>query len=165
MNCRVNKPSIVKLVLGFGSVVAMLLATSQASAQVQPTIEGVWRVTRHGVNCQSGQQVSSFPAIMTFGRDGIYSGSAVAPGSTPANGSAEYGIWKREPGPQNYSFRFLSYDYDASGVFDGGVEVTGRVQLTASGDGFTYASTIQFFDENGDPLFSVCGKATGTRFE
>ena len=33
-------------------------------------VEGVWRVTRHGFNCVTGGEVSTFPALMTFHADG-----------------------------------------------------------------------------------------------
>ncbi len=75
-------------------------------------LEGVWRVTRTPINCATGEQVRpSFPAIMTFIKDGIYTGFGVPAGSTPTEGSSEYGTWKREPGVQNYSFRFLGQLY------------------------------------------------------
>jgi hypothetical protein len=145
---------------------AAMAAPSQAGAQAQPTIEGVWRVTRHGVNCQTGQEVNTFPVIMTFHKDGTTSGDAVVPGATPAGGTAEHGLWEREPGAKAYSFRLLSYSWDpATGAFTGSIEVSAKLQLT-SDDTFAYESVIQFFDSHGNPSSSArCGRATGTRFE
>ena len=166
MYCHVKKP-ILKHALAFASGAAIMVAVSQASAQgAQPTLEGVWRVTRMGVSCATGQQVRpSFPAIMSFSKDGIYTGYGLPAGSTPAAGSPEYGTWKRDPGAQNYSFRFLDLNYDDSGAFDGTTEVAGTLQVAHGGDGFTYNATVGFFDANGNPLFTACGKATATRFE
>jgi hypothetical protein len=82
--------------------IAALFATSLASAQAtQPSLEGVWRVTRHGVNCLTGHQVNSFPALMTFHKDGTLHDDAVGPGGTAAEGTAEHGVWQREPGDHN----------------------------------------------------------------
>ena len=145
---------------------AATVAPSRASAQAQPTVEGVWRVTRHGVNCQTGQTVATFPALMTFHKDGTVSGDAVPPGGSPAQGTVEQGTWRREPGAQSYSFRLLSYSRDvATGALQSSIEVTGKLQLT-SNDSFAYETVIQFFDSQGHPVsFPHCGQATGTRFE
>jgi hypothetical protein len=127
------------------------------------TLQGTWRVTRHGVNCMNGQDVSSFPAIMTFNQGGTYIGYGVPPGFDPGQGS-EYGVWQRQPGSQTYSFRFVSYSYTAEGDFDGRLEVTGASHLTTA-DSFTYTATIQIFDADGNLVFTACGKADGMRFE
>jgi len=145
--------------------VAAMFAASLASAQaVQPSLEGVWRVTRHGVNCMTGQQVNSFPALMTFHKDGTLHNDAVGPGSTAGEGTAEHGVWQREPGNGNYSFRILGYGWDPqTGVFEGSAEITGTLQL-ATNDSFAYAAVIKFLDPAGNVLFTACGRADGTRF-
>lgn len=153
-----------------GSIIAAtgaaLFGASLASAQAtQPSIEGVWRVTRHGVNCATGQQVNSFPALMTFHQDGTLHNDAVGPGSTAAEGTAEHGVWQRQPGDHNYSFRIVSYGWDPqTGVFEGSAEITGTLQLTTS-NSFAYDASISFLDTSGNVLFTHCGSATGTRFE
>ena len=129
-------------------------------------IQGVWRMDRMGVNCQTGLQAGpSFEAIMTFHDDGTLSGYAVPPGSTPASGSPEYGLWKAERSHGNYSFTDLSFNYDAAGAFAGSIEITATVQLEDGGKSLTQKTKIKFFDAGGLLLFSACGKATGTRFK
>ena len=127
------------------------------------SIEGVWRVSRHGVNCATGEEVSTFPALMTFHEDGTVSGQAVAPGSTNAYGPAEFGAWHRNEYGQGFSFKLLSYNYDDTGVIAGSIEVTGTAGLT-SANGFAYKANIEIYDANGNLLISHCGKATGLRF-
>ena len=127
------------------------------------TLHGTWRVTRHAVDCITGQDRFSFPAIMTFNQGGTYIGYAVLPGGDPGQGT-EYGVWQRERGRQNYSFRTVSYGYTADGDFDGRGEITGTLQLTTA-DSFTYTATIQIFDADGNLVFTACGRADGTRFE
>jgi hypothetical protein len=128
-----------------------------------PSIEGVWRVTRHGVNCATGEEISTFPALMTFHADGAVSGQAVGPGSTNAYGPAEFGVWNRNKHSQGFSFRLLSYNYSDTGVIAGSIEVTGTAELTG-GDAFSYKSSVEFYDANGNLLVAHCGKATGLRF-
>jgi hypothetical protein len=74
------------------------------------TLQGTWRVTKHGVNCQTGEELSSFPALVTFNQDGTLHGDFVGPGGTAAESTAEHGVWSRQ-GP-DYSFRSVSYGWD-----------------------------------------------------
>src|SRR5437660_4619280 len=49
-------------------------------------LQGTWRVTRHAVDCITGQDILSFPAIMTFNHGGTYTGYGVGPGGDPGQG-------------------------------------------------------------------------------
>jgi hypothetical protein len=166
VGARTRTRAVVRgVVLAMATVATTALATADALAQgVQPSIVGTWRVTRMGVNCQTGQPMSSFPAIMVFHDDGTYNGFGASPGSTPADGSPEYGVWKRSPDAHGYTFRILGLPYDGATVV-GTVEITGAAEVPAKGETLSYTSTIQFIDLNGNPLFTLCGKATGVRFE
>ena len=142
-----------------------LLVWSDPAEKHNPTIEGVWQVSRVGVNCNDPTQAlgTPFPAIMSFHRDGIVSGAAKSPVTGPFD-TPEFGSWKREPGSHNFSFRELQYRYDANGVFAGSLVLTANVELTDA-NSFVYNSTIQIVNANGVLLDSHCGRATGTRFE
>ena len=142
-----------------------LLAWSDPGKNHTPTIEGVWQVSRGGVNCNDPSQAlgPSFPALMSFHRDGIVSGAAKSPVTGPFD-TPEHGLWKREPGRHNYSFRNLQYRYDGNGAFAGSLVLTASVELTDA-NSFTYSATIQISDANGNPAPIRCGRGTGTRFE
>ena len=127
------------------------------------TLRGTWRITITEVDCITGQDISSFPAIRTFNQGGTCTGYVVPPGIDPGQGT-EYGVWQREPGSQNYSVRTVSYGYDAEGVFIGRAEVTETLHLT-SANSFESSATVQFFDVDGNLLFTACTTSTGTRFE
>ena len=161
-----NKSNILKLALAFASVAANMFATGETTAQPPPkspaTLQGVWRVTRHGVNCQTGQELNSFPALMTFHQDGTLHGDAVGPGSTAAESTAEHGVWA--PHGSDYSFRAVGYTWDPdTGVFEGRGEITAIVHLT-SANTFTYNATICVYDAVGNQLFCACGRSEGIRF-
>ena len=142
-----------------------LVGWSDGPEASHPTIEGVWQVSRVGVNCNDPNQElgSPFPAIMTFHRDGTVTGAAKSPVTGPFD-TPEYGSWKREPGSQNYSFRELQYRYDGTGAFIGSLVLTANVELTDA-NSFIYSATIQLADANGNPTDTRCGRGTGTRFE
>jgi hypothetical protein len=127
------------------------------------TLRGTWRITITEVDCMTGQDISSFPAIRTFNQGGTCTGYVVPPGIDPGQGT-EYGVWQREPGSQNYSVRTLSYGYTAEGVFEGTAEVTETLHLT-SANSFEGTATVQIFDADGNLVFTACTTSTGTRFE
>jgi len=129
-----------------------LLARSDRPANQTPTIEGVWQVTRGGVNCNDPTQDLGlrFPAIMTFHRDGTVSGAAKSPLTGPFD-TPEHGLWQRESGSQNYSFRALQYRYDGSGTFVGSLVLTANVELSGA-NSFVYSATIEIADANGVPI-------------
>src|SRR5262245_48102805 len=133
--------------------------------ETTPTIEGVWQVTRMGVNCDDpNQQLGPpFPAIMTFHRDGTVTGATKSPVTGPFD-TPEYGSWQREPGDQNYSFREVNYRYDGNGTFIGSLVIAANVSLTGN-DSFIYSAGIQIFDANGSLIATRCGRGTGERFE
>jgi hypothetical protein len=146
-------------------VASTLVVWSDGAETRSPTIEGVWQVTRAGVNCNDPNQTlgPSFPALMAFHRDGIVSGAAKSPVTGPFD-TPEFGSWKREPGSHNYSFREISYKYDGNGTFTGSLVLTANVELTDA-NSFIYNATIQIIDANGVLLDSRCGRAAATRFE
>ena len=142
-----------------------LLVWSDPGENHTPTIEGVWRVTRGGVNCNDPNQVvqGTFPALMTFHRDGTVIGAAKSPVTGPFD-TPEFGSWQREPGSQNYSFREVSYKYDSNGTYLGPLVLTANVELT-SANSFIYSATIQIFNATEDQVDTRCGRGTATRFE
>ena len=153
-------------------IVLALTATTSAvwsqdrQALPSPTaqnLQGTWRVTRTGVDCITGEEFPSFPAITTYNQGGTSTGYEVPPGEDPGQGT-EYGVWQREPGSQNYSRRAVGYAYTAEGDFEARVEATDTLHLT-SANSFEYSATIQFFDADGNLVFTGCFRATGTRFE
>jgi hypothetical protein len=142
-----------------------ILVWSGPGETLTPTIEGVWEVTRGGVNCSDPDQAlgTRFPAVMTFHRDGTVAGAAKSPVTGPFD-TAEHGTWQREPGSQNYSFRALQYRYDGSGTLLGPLVITANVELIDA-NSFIYSATIEILDTNGNPIATHCGRATATRFE
>lgn len=152
-------------VITLALVASTLLAWSNGHENHTPTIEGVWQVTRGGVNCNNPDQAVGlpFPAIMTFHHDGIVSGAGKSPVTGPFD-TPEHGLWQREPGRHNYSFRALQLRYDGNGAFAGSLVLTANLELTDA-NSFSYRSTIQIGNANGDVISTHCGRATGTRFE
>ena len=126
-------------------------------------LQGTWRATITAVDCITGQDILSFPAIQTFNQGGTYTGYVVPTGFDPGQGT-EYGVWQREPGSHNYSVRTVGNAYTAEGVFEGRAEITRTLHLT-SANSFEESSIVQIFDADGNLVFTACERGTATRFE
>ena len=83
-----------------------LAVAASTSLAWSTTIEGVWQVSRQGVDCNDPSQLrgTPFPAIMTFHRDGTVTGAdlcravvlilndSMKPEATPANDWTSKGL-------------------------------------------------------------------------
>jgi hypothetical protein len=159
------KTQIAVIALGLAASTSLVSSAEKPVTATTPTIQGVWQVSRQGVNCSDPNQLLGppFPAIMTFHGDGTVTGAAKSPVTGPFD-TPEYGTWQREPGTQNYSFREVALRYDATGIFLGQLVITANLNLTDD-NSLTYSATIQLFDANGNLTVTLCGTATATRFE
>ena len=159
------KKQIAVIVLALTATTSPVWSQDKQALQspTAQTLQGTWRVTRTAVDCITGQDILSFPAIMTFNQGGTYTGYGVPPGGDPGQGT-EYGVWQREPGSQNYSVRAVTYGYTAEGDFDGRAELPKRY-ISPPPTASLGTGTVQFFDADGNLIFTGCARTTGTRFE
>ena len=170
------KTRISKLTSGGAlmAIAALTVALSFASAQTAdenqssgPHLRGVWRTMVTPIDCVTGGELAPpFPGLFTFNKGGTMSEYGISPlvQQTPALRSPGHGTWQHVQGP-NYSFTFIFYRYDTSGVFVGSQKITAALLLGASGTDFTTSSTIEIFDADGNLIGTGCATAAGTRFE
>ena len=132
------------------------------------SIEGVWRVTITPRNCVTGVPLptAAFQALFTFHKGGTQS---VSLPNLPINltRSLGHGLWQREHGGGDYSFKFVHIRFDlATGAFLASQVARGTLRLSESGNEFTTNSSTTSFDVNGVSLPGMgCANAVGTRFE
>jgi len=158
----------------FGTVAVMIaLALSQTSVIAQEdeglerSVEGVWEVTTTPRNCTTGAPIpaAAFQAIFTFHKDGTMSVWAQNATITTTR-STSFGLWKRERGWSDYSFKFVHLRYNLStGAFIGKQEAIGSLTLSDSGDEFTTDSITVIYDASGNPGASSCANSIATRFK
>jgi len=176
MKTKLMKTRISKLTSSSAlmAIAALTVALSFASGQTADenqlsarTIQGVWRTMVTPVDCTTGDPIAPpFNGLFTFNKGGTMSEYGISPGQmqTPALRSPGHGVWQRE-NSSNYSFTFIFYRYDASGIFIGSQKITAALLLGASGNEFTTHSTIEIFDANGNLIATGCATAAGTRLE
>ena len=152
--------------------VAIVVAVSQATVtgQNQPSdrsLGGVWLVEITPRNCATGEPMLTAvtKALYTFHDDGTMSVSFVN-NSFTLERTAAHGLWQRDLGWSEYSFKFIHYRRNVStGAFAGKQEGKGALVLAASGDEFTTDGSSTVFNVNGNPVSSGCSNSVGTRFK
>jgi hypothetical protein len=155
------KTQIAVIALGLAASTSLVWSADRPMRETTPTIVGVWKDTRHGVDCNDPNQVlSSFPAIVTFHADGTMTADTGG-GDSYTN---EYGSWQREPGTQNYSFRDQWDGFDENGAFVYYGVITATIHLTDA-NSQSYSATIELFDTDGNLFFTACGRGSATRFQ
>lgn len=165
-----RSPMNTKTLMTFITI-AMLSAFSLAKVNAQPgasvarSIEGVWLVTISPRNCITSIPIpgAAFESLFTFHKGGTV--SVWAQNSTIfVTRSPGHGLWQRDQGWSDYSYRFVHLRYDGSGSFIGKQDAGGILDLSESGYEFTAEGSNTFFDADGNPQGGGCASMVGTRY-
>ncbi len=143
------------------------LVSAQDNEGQESSLEGVWRVTITPRNCVTGVSIptAAFQALFTFHKGGTLSVS-LQNSTTTITRSPGHGLWQREHGGGDYSFKFVHLRYAlATGAYLGSQVARGTLRLSERGDQFTTDSQNQVFDVNGHLTITSCANSVGTRFE
>ena len=83
------KKQIAAIVLALTATISPVWSQDRQAlpSPAAQTLQGTWRVTRTSVDCITGQDILSFPAIQTFNYGGTYTGYGVPPGGDPGQGT------------------------------------------------------------------------------
>ena len=155
------------LLMLFGGTQLVSAQDREGREGKERSLEGVWRVTGTPRNCVTGVPIptAAFEALLTFHKGGTL--SAWFQNSTiTITRSPSHGLWQREQGWGDYSFKFIHLRYNlATGAYFGSQVARGTLRLSESGDEFTTDSQTQVFDVNGHLTITGCANSVGTRFE
>ena len=152
-------------------VIVLVLGISQITVTAQDegakrNLEGVWEVKITPRNCATGEvfPALSFETLYTFHKDGMMLGS-FRNNSLTLERTAAHGLWRRELGWSEYSFKFVHLRRTvATGLFAGKQEGAGRLVLSESGDEFTTDGFTTIFSVDGVPGAPSCANSLGIRF-
>jgi len=147
---------------------ALFHSTGIAQGQEVPerTLEGVWLVKTTPRNCATGipNPTAAFESLYTFHRDGTASAS-IRNASLTVTRTAFHGLWKRELGWSDYTFRFVHLRWTTlTGAFAGKQEASGSLVLSESGNEFLTDGLNKVFDIDGNLVMMGCANSAGTRF-
>lgn len=125
-------------------------------------LEGTWRAQITIRNCQTGEAVRTFPALVTFANGGTL--NATAAGSSPARVSPDYGTW-RHTGGSTYSAVSEAFLFSTAGDWTGTQRVTRAIEIGDDPDESTANTSTEIFDVNGNLLATGCATSVARRLE
>ncbi len=145
-------------------VLAVTAARPAASAPAN-TLAGTWKVAVTLVDCSSGTPVApSFTSLLAFAGDGVESETTNNPALQPGQRSPAFGVWKHT-GSGQYHLDTTALILFASTmphpISAGSQQI--HQDIAVSGNSFTSAATIQFYDTTGAATSSGCATAAATR--
>ena len=148
--------SMAAIALCFG----LALTTSRAQEGSHGgQIEGTWRVQVTLRNCQSGVELRTFPAMLTFAQGGTLTGTSTV--LAPLLRGGDFGIWQFN-GQGSYSAVSEAF------IFNGGAwsqtqRITQAITLSQDANTFSSNAHTEFFDTAGNLMASGCATAVATR--
>jgi hypothetical protein len=152
--------SIAAIALCFG----LALTTSRAAQEAGGSshggqIEGTWRVQVTLRNCQSGAEIRTFPAMLTFAQGGTLTGTSTV--VAPSLRGGDFGIWQFN-GHESYSAVSEAFLF-SGGVWSQTQRITQAITLSQDANTFSSNAHTEFFDTAGNMVSNGCATAVATR--
>ena len=166
---RSMKFGIIMTVMLMISVVSVTTQSVTAQSEApERSLEGVWLVKTTPRNCATGDPnpTAAFESLYTFHKDGTMLVS-LRNTSLVLERTAAHGLWRRDLGWSDYSFKFVHLRRNlTTGLFAGKQESGGSLVLSESGDEFTFDGHTLAYNVDGIPAGpGGCSNSVGTRFK
>jgi hypothetical protein len=170
-----NKPNNNKTavrIAGSLVLVCMLVMGSTGSLRAQSdqrasarTLEGTWWITVTLYDCVTGTEQPPFVSLLAFAHGGTMSETTGNPAFQPGQRTSGYGTWARASGG-TYTSTDEAFILFTAGPFTQGTQrINHSITVSHGGNEFNDEATVQFFDTNGNLLFSGCARVVGTRLD
>ena len=140
-------------------------ASRKAAVESQSTgvrIEGTWGVQVTQRNCQTGGEIRSFPAMLTFARGGTLTGTTTA--FPVALRGPDHGVWSHD-GLRNYQAVSEAFLFNPAGAWVATQRITQAIELSANADSFDSNASVEFFDKAGNVTATGCATAVARRMQ
>jgi hypothetical protein len=155
-----------------GQVVITLLLAGGLSAEAATSVEGIgagvptrivgsWIVVLTVRDCVSGVELEQTAALNSFTLGGIV---ITTPGVNPAVISNGQGSWKHAGG-RTFPNTIMFFVFTPGGTLLGVTTGTRVTELSADGNEFTSADTLELRDLDGNVLGRRCATGTGRRIQ
>lgn len=168
MNSRISR-RLSKLALLSGLMLALPIllmpmtnVTAQEDQSQARSLEGAWRAQITLRVCQTGAEIRSFPAVVTFERGGTMHATAAA--ASPSRVTSDVGHWWHTGG---HSFAALTdaFLFSPTGDWIGTQRVTRTIEIGDDPNSFTADTTTEILDPGGNLLATGCATAVAHRFD
>ncbi len=129
----------------------------------QRNIVGVFRTVVTSRSCQTGNPIRTFQALLTFNEGGTLAETSTA--LSPALRTPGHGVWRSEPGFQQYSIAITFLRFNPDGTFFGTQVIRQTVTLAPGGNQYNSTNFVEAYNASGNLLGTGCATAVATRFE
>lgn len=154
--------SALRTILVLFLVIGMQTFLSADSVKaLRNRIVGVWETQVTIFDCNTGNQLFSFPGMNKYELGGT---AQVVPATNPAAQSAHMAIWKYVSG-NDYELSFKMFRFDATGILNGWGIVRFKVAINDEATEISASGVAEIYDINGNLLATSCPAYTGTRFQ
>ncbi len=164
MKCGIIMTAVILMI----SVVPVTAQSVKAQDKApERSLEGVWLVKITPRNCTTGAPIptAAFESLFTFHRNETMLVS-FRNNTLVLERTAAHGLWKRDLGWSDYSFKFVHLRRNlTTGLFAGKQESGGTLVLSESGDEFTTDGSTIVYSVDGIPGTPSCSNSVGTRFK
>src|SRR5581483_1985791 len=137
------------VLLGTRCIFVLLVSASAQNNNQGNTLTGLWNVT---VTDPGGPP--PFVAMITFNADGTLMATETD------EQRVTQGLWHKAG---EHDFSLVTYQFDFEPNFDGTFRLTSKVKLDQNKNHLSGPFHIEFFDTNGNLLFTSDGTLDGTR--
>ncbi len=124
-------------------------------------IEGTWRVQVTLRNCQSGEALRTFPALLTFAQGETLTGTTTA--FSPALRSPDHGTWE-QTGGRNFRAVTDAFIFNPAGAWVMTQRITQTIRIGGDPEEFHSDAKVEFFDTSGNLTSTGCATAVAHRF-
>lgn len=147
--------------IGLVGMALLVPAGDALAGKASRKLEGTWlvQVTIH--NCQTGDDLKSFPALLTFAQGGTLTETTT--GFVPAARTPGHGFWRFQSGAFTCSSEAFLFSPD--GVYTGKQTITQAIEFGADPDVFNSTASITILDPNGNQVMAGCATAVATRMK
>jgi hypothetical protein len=151
--------SMLLLALGLLVVAAQRPAQAQAGGG---RIDGTWDITLTVRNCSTGAAIVTITELTTFHFGGTLTSSTA--GLPQAAKTPGHGVWSHVS-DQTYAYSLKFLRFDAAGAYIGWAVVRQQAVLDLTGDEYTAAGGIEFYNTAGGLVMAGCSTTSATRFQ
>jgi hypothetical protein len=151
---------VLLLAVGLTGTVFLTSAAEAMAGRANKRIEGMWAVQVTIHDCQSGQDLRTFPALLTFAQGGTLAGTTA--GAPPSITTAHVGTWEFEGG-RTFTATTSAFLFRADGTLLGTQTLTQTIEIGDDPDTFTSTATSTVVDPNGNQVMATCATAVAHR--
>jgi len=128
----------------------------------QKGLQGAWRVQLTVRDCQTGQALRTFPALLTFAKGGTLTFTTA--GQFPAIATPGAGVWRHIDG-HTYQAAAEVFIFSPAGAWIQTHRLTRQIEIDNDADQFTETVKLQILDTNGNLITTGCATSVASRLE